>query len=318
MKYNVTIIIPHYNSPKLLEKLLISIPIMQDIQIIVVDDNSTISIKEYDEIKEKYANRVEFYRNNSGIQSAGACRNIGLKYAKGTWIMFADADDYFLPDMYEHICEYFQSEYEMVIFCPTSVFLDTGEIADRHILHESRINRYLEDPINENLLNVKRMKGPWTKMIRRNVIEDNKLYFSETLHHNDMYFVFMANFYCVKTKVSKEKIYCITRSRGSLTTRVTEAAFDMHVQEYIKCYKFGEEKYTRHEFEQFNLNGAILLYEAFKRKLGIKKIIQTIILLKDNKIPLLTEKMKNPIYLIRAIYHNNKVIDREKKYYIKS
>ena len=37
----LSIIIPHFNSPRLLENLLKSMPAREDIQIIVIDDNST-------------------------------------------------------------------------------------------------------------------------------------------------------------------------------------------------------------------------------------------------------------------------------------
>ena len=235
MRDNLSIIIPHYNSPTLLNKLLSTIPEKEDIQIIVVDDNSTKELEEYNAVMQKYADRVEFYQNNTGIQSAGACRNIGLDHAKGIWVMFADADDYFMPRMYESVSKYFETDNEMVIFCPTSIFLDSGEIADRHVVDEERIKKYLLKPTDKNLLQVKRMHGPWSKIIRRNVIESQKLRFSTTLNHNDMYFVFMVNYYCKKTSVSADVIYCITRSKGSLTTIVTEQAIDTHVQEYIKC-----------------------------------------------------------------------------------
>jgi glycosyltransferase involved in cell wall biosynthesis len=315
LAYHLSVIIPHFNSPILLAKLLDSIPEKEDIQIIVVDDNSTKQLPEYQSVTEKYAHRVEFYRNDSGVQSAGACRNIGLRSAKGTWVIFADADDYFLPGMYETVSRYFSSDNDMVIFCPTSVFLDTGETADRHLIHEKRIHRYLSEPTHENLMNVKRMKGPWSKIIRRSVIEERKLRFSETLHHNDMYFVFMAGFYCEKTAVSGDVIYCITRNRGSLTTKITERAFDQHVQEYIKCYCFGAEHYSREDFALCGLNGGSLLFEACKRRLGMKKILQTGRLLRKNHLPLLSKQMKNPRYLLNAVIQNNKVINKEKRYY---
>lgn len=317
MECNLSIIIPHYNSPKLLEKLLLTIPEKEDIQVIVVDDNSTKELEEYNAVAAKYSYRVEFYKNNSGIQSAGACRNIGLDHAKGLWVMFADADDYFLPQMYENVSRYFNSDNDMVIFCPTSVFIDTGETADRHIVHEERIKKYLSNPAYENLIYVKKLPEPWSKIIRRSVIKDNNLRFSVTLHHNDRYFVFMAGYYCKKTSVSEAIIYCITRNKGSLTTIVTERAYDMRIQEYIKCYRFGVEHYSEKEFGLFNLNGGILLYEAYKRNFGIRKIIETYRLLKRNHIPLLSRQMRNPIYLLKAIITNNKMVNREKKYYVR-
>lgn len=317
MECNLSIIIPHYNTPKLLEKLLMSIPAKHDIQIIVVDDNSIKELEEYNAVVEKYSYRVEFYKNNSGIQSAGVCRNIGLDHASGLWVMFADADDYFLPQMYENVSPYFKSYDDMVIFSSISVFIDTGEPADRHIVDELRIKRYLKNPTYENLLDIKRMKGPCSKIIRRSIIKEYNIRFSETLHHNDMYFVFMTGYYCKKISVSGERIYCITRNQGSLTTRVTEKAYDMHVQEYVKCYQFGIENYSKKEFERFNFNSSFLLFKAYKRNLGIRKIISTYKFLKMNSIPLFSKQMRNPIYLFKAIVINCKMVNREKKYYVK-
>lgn len=44
-KRNLSIIIPHYNTPDLLEKLIRSIPVDKDIQIVVVDDNSSMGLE---------------------------------------------------------------------------------------------------------------------------------------------------------------------------------------------------------------------------------------------------------------------------------
>lgn len=315
--FNLSIIIPHYNMPELLEKLLVTIPEKEDIQIIVVDDNSTKEFEKYNTIVTTYLNRVEFYKNNSGIQSAGVCRNIGLDHAKGIWVMFADADDYFLPQMYESVCRYFKTNYDMVIFCSTSVFIDTGEVADRHIPDKLRIERYLKNPTSENLLMVKNLKGPCSKIIRRSVIKENNIRFSETLHHNDTYFAFMVAYYCKEATVCGDTIYCITRNAGSLTTKVTEQAYDLKVQETLKCYRFCVRNYSKEEIKQLNLNGGVLLYDAYKRKLGIKKMLHTWKILRKNHLPLLSHQLRNPIYLFKAIVMNNKMIDREKKYYIR-
>ena len=316
--YNLSIIIPHFNTPELLEKLLISIPDKEDIQIIVVDDNSTKELDNYSAVVNTYSHRVEFYKNNSGIQSAGVCRNVGLDHATGIWVIFADADDYFLPQMYESISKYFKTNYDMVIFGSTSVFIDTGELADRHIPDQIRIERYLNNPTSENLLVAKNMKGPCSKIIRRSVIEKNSIRFSETLHHNDTYFSIKAAYYCKNVAVSRDTIYCITRSVGSLTTKVTERAYDLKVQETLKCYQFCVEHYRKEELEQLNLNGGVLLYDAYKRKLGIKKVLHTWKILKKNHMPLLSRQLKNPIYLCKTIILNNKMMKREGKYYIRN
>lgn len=87
----LSIIIPHYNSPKSLKKLLDKLVwqvgrSFEGTEIIVVDDGSTCDmgwIKEYGRIK-------YIGKENGGVSSA---RNKGLEVASGDYITFIDADD---------------------------------------------------------------------------------------------------------------------------------------------------------------------------------------------------------------------------------
>ena len=56
----LSIIVPHYNSPDLLDNLIRSIPEKNEIQIIVVDDNSNQKQEEFIRVKNKYTGRAEF------------------------------------------------------------------------------------------------------------------------------------------------------------------------------------------------------------------------------------------------------------------
>src|SRR5690554_3662855 len=125
----LSIIIPHFNSPRLLEKLIASIPVREDIQIIVIDDNSTVDKEIYQRLVKNTSasHHVLFLKNNSGKKGAGACRNIGLKWSTGHWVLFADADDYFVEGFYQKIKRFFNSEYDVIFFMPTSMELDTGK-----------------------------------------------------------------------------------------------------------------------------------------------------------------------------------------------
>ena len=133
-KRNLSIIIPHYNTPDLLEKLIVSIPNTDDIQIIVIDDNSDKDLKLLENVKNMYQNKIEYYVNDTGVKGAGACRNIGLRHADGKWLLFSDADDYFLEGMYETVAQYFDSDYDEVFFIPTSKYIDSGELSNRQII----------------------------------------------------------------------------------------------------------------------------------------------------------------------------------------
>ena len=122
---SLTIIIPHFNTSDLLQILLASIPQDKGIQTIVIDDQSELShLKVIENLKSKY--NFELYYNDL-IKSAGTCRNIGIKNAKGKWLLFADSDDYFLDEFYNSVSKYFDSENYVVFFPPTSVLRDNAK-----------------------------------------------------------------------------------------------------------------------------------------------------------------------------------------------
>ena len=90
---SVSIIVPIYNVEKYLYESLQSLkkqtfPVFE---VIMIDDGST---DESSEIAIKIAEedfRFKYIRrNNSGLS---ASRNVGLKYAKGKYILFMDSDD---------------------------------------------------------------------------------------------------------------------------------------------------------------------------------------------------------------------------------
>ena len=102
---NYTFIIPHKNIPELLKRCLDSIPRREDIQIIVVDDNSDPDKVDFEHFPGLNEPCVEVYFTKEG-KGAGYARNIGLKYARGKWLLFADADDYFLSNVLDVVDEY--------------------------------------------------------------------------------------------------------------------------------------------------------------------------------------------------------------------
>jgi len=83
----VSIIMPAYNSEKFIENSLKSIPIRDDIEVIVVNDGSTDKTAE---IAKKFDVKLIDRKENLGI---GYSRREALTYANGEYIMFFDSDD---------------------------------------------------------------------------------------------------------------------------------------------------------------------------------------------------------------------------------
>lgn len=61
---------------------------------------------------------VKFLMNENGNKGAGTCRNIGIDSSDGKWLIFADADDYFMPELYTNLKEYVDKLYDIVYFTP--------------------------------------------------------------------------------------------------------------------------------------------------------------------------------------------------------
>lgn len=93
---NYSFIIPYYKLPlHYLQRMLNSIPKREDVQIIVVDDASLLPAIEEEKLQDicnmSNAELLSLQKNGG----PGVARNEALKIAKGEWIYFADADDYY-------------------------------------------------------------------------------------------------------------------------------------------------------------------------------------------------------------------------------
>ena len=111
-QFTYSFIIPHHNSPELLNRCLDSIPQREDIQIIVVDDNSAEDKRPC--IKR---NDVEvIYIDAEHTKGAGRARNYGLKAAKGKWLLFPDCDDYYNDGFLDVLDQYKDEKNEILYF----------------------------------------------------------------------------------------------------------------------------------------------------------------------------------------------------------
>lgn len=89
MEPKYSIIIPHYNIPDLLMRCLKSIPVMEEIEVIVVDDNSPDAATYIERYPELSRPHLAFIRTTKGGE-AGYARNVGMEHARGNWLLFAD------------------------------------------------------------------------------------------------------------------------------------------------------------------------------------------------------------------------------------
>ena len=235
MEYTYSIIIPHYNISDLLERLLKSIPQRDDLQVIVVDDCSNEdTLKQLSKIQSDYP-KTEFYStavNNGG----GRARNIGLKYAKGKYVIFADADDFFTPEFSEILSSYADNEdIDVIYFNNTSVDSETLEVSHRDNQLTTFFNLAEKSPEKGEKAFRFIFGEPWCKIIRRKLIEKNKIHFDETPIHNDTKLSYMVGFLSGKIKLDSRVGYCITSRSHSVSKDLSDEKYI--IRERVFCEK---------------------------------------------------------------------------------
>lgn len=210
-----TIIIPHKNTPDLLQRCLDSIPQRDDVQIIVVDDNSDSKVVDFNHFPGSERNDVKCYFTKEG-KGAGYARNIGLKHAQSKWILFADADDFFNEGMLSMLDKWKDSDNEIVYFKASSTDSVTGRPSNRHIIINDLMNQYNAGKLSLKEY-AKNVVGPCSKLYKYQFIKDNNLFFDETICANDIGFAARSALHLTKIGVLEDVLYNVTTQSHSLT-----------------------------------------------------------------------------------------------------
>lgn len=214
MKIFFSIIIPHRNVPKLLQKCLDSIPVRDDVQVIVVDDNSSSDAVDFDNFPKWEGRNFECYFTKKG-KGAGYARNVGLTHAIGEWLLFGDSDDVFEPDfgkILDLLKEDKQSD--LVNFDVTARNIEDDSPNDeieKTGYHCSK-PEYIEHPETFKYI----VLTPWGKAIRRSLIEMHNIRFEEVKYGNDILFSTLCDFYCTHRHIIPLIGYCYMYRKNSL------------------------------------------------------------------------------------------------------
>lgn len=192
----VSVIVPVYNAEKYLAQCMDSIvrQTLREIEIICVDDGSADGSPK---ILEEYARQDDRIRlvsqENAG---AGAARNRGLSEAKGEYLSFLDADDFFEPDMLERAYRKAREQKaQLLVFGSDQYREDLKEFCQvdwtirKYALPPYRPMNYRT--FTENVFKVF-VGWTWDKLFEREFVLKHELRFQEQRTSNDLLFVFSA------------------------------------------------------------------------------------------------------------------------------
>ena len=303
---NYSIVIPHKNTPDLLQYCLDSIPVRDDVQVIVVDDNSDADKVEFEHFPQWNGANYECYLTKEG-KGSGFAHNVGLEHAVGKWLLFVDADDFLLPVVDEIFDEEKDTEADMVYFRPKAVLLeDRSSFSKRADQYNAIIDRYSVSG-DETELRC-RYLSICGRLIRREMIMEKNIRFDEIRYSNDNLFAVKIGVGAGKIEVRDKELYCITESCHTLTSNFmkkpgeliirTDAFFraQMVLQEH--AYPVDEKLsiyYLRLLFSE-NRKAFVLNFNRM-RKMGYKKTWLIHVVFRENSRK---ARVKRSVYVFLA------------------
>jgi glycosyltransferase involved in cell wall biosynthesis len=216
-----SIVIPHKNTPDLLWRCLDSIPRRDDMQIIIVDDNSDPSVVDFERFPGSSDSMVEIVLTKEN-RGGGYARNIGLTKVKGIQVLFADADDFYTDILNDILNDYKNDVSDIIYFNAKSIDSDTYQVTDR----SEPLNRYMDMFCKSHRHNIEkkaelllryRFSEPWAKIIKKSLIDEHNIQFDETPINNDCTFSYLAGFHAKTIAVDPRIGYCVTSRPKSLS-----------------------------------------------------------------------------------------------------
>lgn len=194
----VSVIVPLYNAAQYLHQCIKSIlsQSFKDFELILIDDGSTDDSLKICKSYEQSDNRIiVISETNGGVSKA---RNRGLNVAKGKWIAFVDADDYFLDDALSVLYDRaIQTGADLVL--ANALKLKNGKLNELH---------KLKDGVLSNVIMSVNHLALWGYLFNADIIRKYRLRFIEGLAYSeDRIFIYQMARYCKTIAFCNKPIY---------------------------------------------------------------------------------------------------------------
>lgn len=241
----VSIIIPVYNVEKYVGEALKSVlaQTYKDFEVIVVDDCGTDrSMKVVEEIAEKSpCVHILHHERNRGL-SAG--RNTGIEAAKGDWLYFFDSDDILAPECINNLVSLAEVHPDAEI-----IVGQYDEFKEGEAYHQARLKQQgavFEGDVIGSYLEDRVPTTAWNKLVRKDFLVKNHLFFEEGLVHEDALWSFLTLCLVSKVVVSDDITYHYLQRPGSLDKQKNA---NLHAIHYNKVYCLQSKYVFEHGFQ---------------------------------------------------------------------
>ena len=230
----ISVVVPVFNVEKYLPGCLEAIErqTYKNLDIILVDDGSTDQSGVLcDAFAQRDTRARVIHQANEGLWAA---RNAGQRAAKGEFLFFPDADDYFHVDlirlMYEAICQ--DGGYDFAVVGRKETFLTDEEVFSRK---DCQWRSYSQDELLEKLVGCfdsNLLSYMWNKLYRKTLIES--IYTNPYPRSQDRDFNIRCCFNAKRAIMTETELYYWVYREDSL--RQTPEALLLYNQCWVEMY----------------------------------------------------------------------------------
>lgn len=248
IKYSI--IVPHKNNFVGLQRLLKTIPRVDSIQIILVDDHSERQVQE--KIFSIFSNDPSIEILQVEACGAGAARNKGMQRAKGKWLLFADSDDMFTANFIEILDTYCTINKDLIYFFPLTQYVKDG---DYRRIYQQKFIDYFFKPSEEKCWDIRlNFDVPWSKAVKRSFVEEHGFLFDHTKKQNDTIFAQKVGIFSRRVSIAKEAIYLVIDKEGSISNKKNKNMFNDAVRVRIRSYLLKDSYFNKRELQKYDTN----------------------------------------------------------------
>ena len=229
-----SIIIPFYNVENCIQRCLESVALqtVSEIEVLLIDDCSKDNSRQIIEaFIASYKGDIQFsILTQEYNQGQSAARNRGLREATGDYIFFLDSDDYISKDCIEILRTEIEKDPEVQMVVGNYKIIGPLFLAPFSLQQRTHASPEI---IQEQLRYII-YTMPWNKLVRKDFIQKNQLYFQPGIVHEDNLWSFCSAFCLDKMAVVLKPTYFYIIRQGS-----TERSHnrEWHQQQLFEVHK---------------------------------------------------------------------------------
>ena len=201
----ISVIVPVYNGGEFIELCIKNIlnQTLKEIELILINDGSEDNTLD---ICRKYVNYdsriILINQENQGVSRA---RNNGIYNANGEYVCFVDCDDSIDESYIMNLYNIAKNKNVDMVCCSIECIDDNSKYISKKSLQEGY---YLKEEALKELFEFKNLNwGPYGKLFRRSLLENNKIQFPHINVYEDLVFTYKSIYNADKIFFTNEECY---------------------------------------------------------------------------------------------------------------